>query len=77
MPLVSIDRDRCKGCELCVGACPQQVLTMSRRINVKGYFPSEVCEPYRCIGCRRCALTCPDVAIAISVHGAQYQFFQY
>jgi 2-oxoglutarate ferredoxin oxidoreductase subunit delta len=77
MPLVAIDRNRCKGCELCVGACPQQVLRMSSHINVKGYFPAEVGEPYRCIGCRMCALTCPDVAIEISVHGAQYQFFDY
>jgi 2-oxoglutarate ferredoxin oxidoreductase subunit delta len=60
-----------------VGACPQKVLGISPRINVKGYFPSEILEPCRCIGCRQCALTCPDVAISISVHGAQYQFFEY
>jgi 2-oxoglutarate ferredoxin oxidoreductase subunit delta len=77
MPLVSIDRNRCKGCELCIGACPQSVLAMSTKINIKGYFPAEVKEPYRCIGCRMCALTCPDVAIDIDVHGAQYVFFDY
>lgn len=77
MPLVNIDRNRCKGCELCVGACPQQVLAMSRRINVKGYFPATVKAPHRCIGCRQCALTCPDVAIELCVHGAQYVFFDY
>ena len=77
MPLVAIDRDRCKGCELCVQAFPQQVLAISHRINTKGYFPADVTEPYRCIGCRMCAITCPDVAIAISVHATQYQFFDY
>jgi 2-oxoglutarate ferredoxin oxidoreductase subunit delta len=77
MSLVNIDRNRCKGCELCVGACPQGVLAMSRKINVKGYFPAEVAEPCRCIGCRLCAITCPDVAIDISVQGAQYVFFDY
>ena len=41
MPRVSIDRNLCKGCELCVGACPQQVLAMSPKINIKGYFPAE------------------------------------
>lgn len=77
MPLVEIDRNLCKGCELCVQACPQRVLAKSRKINIKGYFPAEVEEPFRCIGCQMCALTCPDVAISISVHGAQYQFFDY
>jgi 2-oxoglutarate ferredoxin oxidoreductase subunit delta len=76
MPLVEIDRNRCKGCELCVLACPQSVLSMSRKINVRGYFPAEVAEPFRCIGCTMCALTCPDVAIEIRVHGAQYAFFE-
>ena len=77
MPLVSVDRNRCKGCELCVGACPQEVLIKSPKINVKGYFPAEVEQPARCIGCRQCALICPDVAITISVHGMQYHFFDY
>lgn len=77
MPLVTIDRNRCKGCELCVGACPQKVLAISSKINVKGYFPAEFKDPPRCIGCRQCAITCPDVAITITVHGAQYQFFDY
>ncbi len=77
MPLVSIDQKLCKGCELCVGACPQQVLAMSSKINVKGYFPVEVKDPWRCIGCRMCALICPDIAIEIAVHGTQYVFFEY
>jgi len=77
MPRVAIDRDLCKGCELCVQACPQQVLAISKKINVKGYFPAGVEEPFRCIGCRMCALTCPDVAIEIGAHGAQYTFFDY
>ena len=33
---VMIDRDRCKGCELCVNACPKAVLSMSKEINLKG-----------------------------------------
>ena len=77
MPLVNIDRNRCKGCELCVQACPQQILGMSREINNKGYFYAEVVEQPRCIGCRLCCITCPDVAIDMKVHGTMYHYFSY
>ena len=77
MPRIDVERDRCKGCELCARACPQQIIGMSREINVKGYFFAEVREPHRCIGCRMCAITCPDVAITVRLQGTQYCFFEY
>ncbi|OYD16712.1 tungsten formylmethanofuran dehydrogenase [candidate division WOR-3 bacterium JGI_Cruoil_03_51_56] len=64
---VTIDKNRCKGCELCVHACPKHVLAMSKEINDKGYFYSEVVNPDDCIGCCFCAITCPDVAIEVAV----------
>ncbi len=77
MPKIFIDKDRCKGCELCVHAGPQQILKLSKTLNVTGYFPSSVVEPTRCIGCRICAVTCPDVAISVGINGAQYVLFDY
>jgi 2-oxoglutarate ferredoxin oxidoreductase subunit delta len=77
MAQVLIDRDRCKGCELCTHYCPQNILEMSKEINVKGYFFSRVIDQSRCIGCRICAIICPDTAIEIHTHGAQYQLFEY
>jgi 2-oxoglutarate ferredoxin oxidoreductase subunit delta len=77
MPQVIIDRDLCKGCELCVRACPQQILGMSKEINIKGYFPAYVLDQPHCIGCRLCAITCPDLAIEIAVNSVQYQFCDY
>lgn len=77
MPRTVIDPERCKGCELCVAACPQRILAMSRELNQKGYFFAFVKEPFRCIGCRMCAITCPDVAITVSVDGVQYNVFDY
>lgn len=77
MPSVNIQRNRCKGCGLCVANCPQKILEMSKEINAKGYFFAQVVKPHHCIGCRICGIVCPDVAITISVHGTQYHYFEY
>ncbi|MFO7676037.1 MAG: 4Fe-4S binding protein [bacterium] len=66
-PTVTIDRNLCKGCELCVGACPKEVLALSKEINDKGYFCAEVVNQPACIACRFCGMICPDVAITITV----------
>jgi 2-oxoglutarate ferredoxin oxidoreductase subunit delta len=77
MPKIVIDRERCKGCERCNEACPQEILDMSTELNAKGYQVARVIDPGRCIGCRLCAIACPDVAIEVWVEGAQYEFFSY
>jgi 2-oxoglutarate ferredoxin oxidoreductase subunit delta len=55
----------CKGCELCVDACPQHVLQLSPdRINTKGYHPAEQFTD-GCTGCAICAVMCPEAAITV------------
>ena len=66
MPKVTFKTDLCKGCGLCVRACPKEIVALSRtRLNAKGYYPAEITDPESCIGCASCARTCPDITITI------------
>jgi 2-oxoglutarate ferredoxin oxidoreductase subunit delta len=62
---VVIDTDRCKGCDLCVVACPADVLVLGKEVNVKGYRYSQVVAPDDCIGCANCGQVCPDGCITV------------
>ena len=61
-----VDRDRCKGCGLCVAVCPKNVLEIGHEMNPKGYFPAYQARPDDCIFCAICCTMCPDVAITIN-----------
>ncbi len=66
MAKVTFREDRCKGCELCVIACPKHIVVMAQdRINKKGFHPAQVLEMDKCIGCAFCATTCPDAVIEV------------
>ncbi len=61
---VVIDVETCKGCELCVEACPQDSLAMSKEINKIGYHYSVLIQD-NCTGCVNCALVCPEAVITV------------
>lgn len=65
MPYVTIDAERCKGCELCVENCNRGALGMSTGPNSRGYLPAQLVNRARCTACNLCAIVCPDVAIAV------------
>jgi 2-oxoglutarate ferredoxin oxidoreductase subunit delta len=55
----------CKGCELCLSACPQEVMELDMtRLTPKGYHPAHIFKD-GCTGCAICALVCPDAAITV------------
>lgn len=60
---VTIDVERCKGCELCVIACPPKVLSMSSDTNETGYRYPELAPG--CIGCSLCHAVCPDFVFEV------------
>lgn len=69
---IEINRERCKGCGLCVTVCPKQQIEIAQDLNAKGYYPArfreeQVCDSKhrKCTGCALCAVICPDVAIEV------------
>lgn len=66
MPKATINPNICKSCELCIAACPKQIIVLDKEtMNDKGYHPAIVVEPEKCIGCSACAIMCPDCAITV------------
>lgn len=75
---VLIAKDVCKGCELCIGACPQECLGLSNHLNIRGYRFVQLTAD-TCTGCINCALVCPDSVLTVyrqpkpSARSAQHQ----
>ncbi|MBQ7180497.1 MAG: ferredoxin family protein [Bacteroidaceae bacterium] len=64
--LIVVDTERCKGCGLCVEACPLHLLTLSdKAVNMKGYSFAVQADWERCNGCTSCAVVCPDACISV------------
>ncbi len=60
---VSIDENACKGCLLCLTACPKKLLVVSDKLNVKGFKPASLSDAEKCNECGMCKTICPDICI--------------
>ncbi len=48
----------CKGCEICVAFCPEQILVMNKEV-------AEVVDISKCTKCNICEYLCPDFSISV------------
>jgi len=65
MARITVDEEKCKGCELCTISCPKNIIMMSECFNKKGYHAAKQIDPEECNGCALCAIVCPDIAIEV------------
>jgi len=64
--LLRIDDEECKGCGLCIEACPPKVISMGERLNHYGYRTA-IYTGAGCTGCGICFMVCPEPG-AITVY---------
>ncbi len=62
---IVVDIEKCKGCEVCVPACPTDVIRLAENVNGKGYHFAYMENPDNCTGCANCAIVCPDGVITV------------
>ncbi len=69
MPRIKINKDKCKGCMLCVTTCPRGLIAKSKELNKRGIYYVEFKTKEKsergCTGCAMCAVICPDVCIEV------------
>ena len=62
---IVVDTERCKGCGVCLPACPFDVIDLAGEVNMKGFHYAYMENPEACTGCMNCALVCPDAVIKV------------
>ena len=66
MAKVTIKTDLCKGCGLCIEACPKKIIEFDKdTVNIKGYRPVRIVDESKCIACAFCATMCPDCVLKV------------
>jgi len=56
---ITLLKDLCKGCGICVSFCPKKILALDTLGKIY------VIDELACINCGQCELRCPDYAIFV------------
>jgi len=66
---LTVDRARCKGCQICALACPKQIMARVPQADVDGkaVAPLVDVDEKKCDFCGICALACPFSAIEVTL----------
>jgi ferredoxin len=68
---ISIHRQACRGCELCVDVCPTNVFSFNQQNRI-----CEVEHVEDCIACLSCTYICPSHAISHTGHHVVKNFYR-
>lgn len=60
---ITVDKEKCTGCEECVNNCPAEVLTL---VDEKSGPKSEPTNADECLGCETCVEVCEADAITVN-----------
>lgn len=64
MSYITIDKNKCKSCYLCIDVCPKKLIKKSNETGKTGEYIVEFDnKSNECLGCAQCAMVCPDIAI--------------
>ncbi len=55
---LTLDREKCTGCAMCVSVCPHRVFVVNDR-------KAAIVDRDACMECGACALNCPEGAIGV------------
>jgi len=72
--VLTLDRDRCAGCGICVNVCPQEALGLRSAAIGDGRLiekPSVNIDPLKCTFCGECAVLCPMGAMEMETDGKE------
>lgn len=67
---IHVDKDLCKGCNICIRFCPKGIFTKSNCRNANGMPLPGFSRTEQCVCCRLCERLCPDGAISVRKSGA-------
>lgn len=67
---VTLDREKCRGCLLCLDICPNELFVRDDKPNAGGDLPARMRYAEYCINCMKCVAICPDQAFEVPLQPA-------